>query len=197
MRGGAKVNLKPAAATQGTEIEVKELFFNTPARKKFLKSNTTEINQILNTFVPYTLLHYTCRFLLIHQGKKVIDLAPAGNLKQRLCDALNLESKYLLEAEQDFTRKGVNVHMILGDINIKRTRRDLQFLFVNGRPVQNKAISFHLNQIYRLIMARDEFPFFAVYVNMPAKDLDVNIHPTKREVKIKYEMEICSYLRSM
>jgi DNA mismatch repair protein MutL len=73
----------------------------------------------------------------------------------------------------------------------------MQFIFVNGRPVQNKAIGFHLNQVYRLIMPKDLYPLFVVSLQLPAKEIDVNIHPAKREVKIKDEQRICAALRQL
>ncbi len=194
LRGGKRLDLRPAAlATSGTQIEINELFFNTPARKKFLKANTAEINQILNIFVPYTLLYPQHRFRLTHQGRDLIDLAPAKNFKDRISDTLHLDKNHLIETNAQTS--SAKIQLILGDINIKRTRRDMQFIFVNHRPVQNKNILYHLNQIYRLILAPDEFPFFVVFIEIPADEVDVNIHPTKREVKIKSENELCSLLR--
>ncbi|MCA9398766.1 MAG: DNA mismatch repair endonuclease MutL, partial [Candidatus Omnitrophica bacterium] len=198
MRGGEQLNLKPCAlGTTGTEITIQELFYNTPARKKFLKTNASEMHQILNTFIPYTLLHTQCRFKLTHQDKTSIDLAPTDNIVDRISDTLNLDKKHMLEAQQDFPSRKCTIHLVLGDINIKRTRRDMQFLFINGRPVQSKNIFYHLNQIYRLIMAPEEFGFFCAYITLPPEDIDVNIHPTKREVKIKDENGLCSLIRRM
>ncbi len=197
-RGGKKIDLRPAALPRaGTDIEVKELFFNTPARKKFLKGNTTELHQILNTFIPYALLHNTLRFKLSHQEKNLIDAAPCADKKSRIAHVLNLDERHLLEIKQAFAEENLFVHLVLGDINIKRARRDMQFVFVNNRPVQNRSIGFHLNQVYRLILPERVSPFFAVFIEVPAEDVDVNIHPSKREVKIKDEQNICAILRRL
>ncbi len=197
MRGSEQLDLKPTALARGTEIEVKELFFNTPARRKFLRSNITEMNQILNVFVPYTLLCPRIRFLLTHDGKTQIDLLPEENHVQRISASLNLDSKHLLSTKEDFPDDSLSVHMILGDINIVRSRRDLQFVFVNGRPVQSKAISFHMNNVFRLVLPQGNYPFFALFLDIPPENVDANIHPTKREVKIRDEQNICSLLRRM
>jgi DNA mismatch repair protein MutL len=197
-RGGKKISLRPCSLPRpGTDIEVKELFFNTPARKKFLKGNTTELHQILSTFIPYTLLHNNLRFKLSHQEKDLIDAAPCGDKKSRIAHVLNLDERHILEIKQAFAEEHLFAHLILGDINIKRARRDMQFVFVNNRPVQNRSIGFHLNQIYRLILPERVSPFFAVFIEVPAEDVDVNIHPSKREVKIKDEQKICSVLRRL
>lgn len=197
IRGGKRISLKPLGHPQGTEIEVKELFFNTPARRKFLKSNLSEVNQILNIFVPYTLLHPQIRFCLTHGDKTLIDLTPADDLTSRTAAALNLDEKNLLDIAQTFEAEGIRARLILGDINISRSRRDLQFIFVNGRPVQNKNISFHLNEAFRLILPPHSFPFFTIYLEVPTVDVDVNIHPTKREVKLRDEQGLCTMLRKL
>lgn len=198
LRGGKRIGIKPCSFNQtGTDIEVKELFFNTPARRKFLKTNTTETQQILSTIIPYTLLYPNIRFVVHHQGKTLLDLSAAKTFKSRVAEVLALEEKYLLETKQDLSQQNVKLHLILGDINIKRPRRDLQFIFVNDRPVQNKNISFHLNQIYRLIMPNELYPFFIVQITVPADEIDVNIHPTKREIKLQHEHELCSILRAV
>lgn len=197
LRGGKKIGMKPVAMKNGTEIEVKELFFNTPARRKFLKTNTTEINQILNTVIPYCLLYPQCRFLVTHEGRTLVDLAPIDSQSARVAETLNLEQKHLLTITENFNEQAFGVHMILGDINVSRSRRDLQFLFINGRPVQSKAIGFHMNEIYRLILPPGNYPFYALFLTIPAQHIDVNIHPTKREVKIKDEHNLMPLLRNM
>ena len=193
LRGNKDISQKPATMHTGTEIEVKELFLNTPARRKFLKSNTAELNALLDIFIPYTLLYPGTSFRLAHAERKLIDLAGTDNLIQRIAQALRLEPKNILEEKRDF--EGLSIHLVLGDINIQRTRKDMQFIFVNKRPVQNKTISFHLNDIYRRLFSRGIYPFFCADITIPAGNLDVNVHPSKREVKIKNESELISLLR--
>ena len=198
LRGGEDFHNRPCSFNDhGTEITVKELFFNTPARKKFLKSNTAEVHQILNVVIPYALLHNEIRFSLTHGHKPLLNVAPVLDKTSRMADVLNLDKQHLFEVRQDFSERDISVHLVLGDINIKRTRRDMQFIFVNGRPVQNRAIGFHMNQVYRLIMPQELYPCFAVHITIAPESVDVNIHPTKREVKIKSEQDICSILRSL
>lgn len=196
VQGSKHLRLRPCGFNQtGTEIEIKELFFNTPARKKFLKSNTTEINKILDIFVPYTILHKSKRFLLTHQGKTIVDLAPSGCTSARIADILNLNKKHLFKTEFNIPEKNIRAKLIFGDINISRARRDLQYVFVNGRPVASKQISFQMNNIFRLILPPNCFGMFAMFLTIPPSEIDVNIHPSKREVKIKDEQAICSVLR--
>jgi len=195
MRGGTRLNLKPIAMNRGTEITVTELFFNTPARRKFLKSDTSELNHILSLLIPYTLLYPQRRFLLTHNRKTVLDLQATEDVEQRIADVLNLDRRFFLNVQRSLPELSCDLHMILGDINISRSKRDMQFLFVNGRPVHSKNISFHLNDVFRLILPPRHYPFFAVSLTLPPQDLDVNIHPTKREIKIRDEQTLCSFLR--
>ncbi len=195
LRGSSNLSRKPAAMGTGTEIQIQELFFNTPARKKFLKSNTAELNHILDIFLPYTLLYPDKSFALTHESRKLIELASAGDLLSRISQALHLEKNDLLEETREFPEDNTTIHLVLGDINVQRSRKDMQFIFINSRPVQERAISFHLNEIYRQVFSPGVYPFFCVYINLPASELDVNVHPAKREVKIKDEFKLLGILR--
>lgn len=197
LRGGERINLRPVSMARGTEIEVKELFFNTPARKKFLKTDTTELQQILNIFTPYSILYPKKRLSLQHNGKTIIDCLPEESHTRRIEKALGLSSKYIWETQKDFPEENISIRLFLGDINIQRAQKNLQFVFVNNRPVQNRAISFHANQVYRLILPPDLHPFFSIHLNLPSENIDVNVHPTKREVKIKNEAGVIPRLRAM
>lgn len=197
LRGGKKLGLKPSSFPEGTEIEIKELFFNTPARRKFLKSNTSEMNQIVSTVIPYALLHPDIRFLLKHQNRTSLDLEPQDSALERVAQTLNLDKDHLQEVTQEFSDRNLKIRAILGDINIIRSRRDLQFIFINGRPVQSKNISYNVNEVYRLLLPPGNHPFFALFLDLPGEFIDVNIHPTKREVKIKDEYKISAVIRSV
>ncbi|MFA6217581.1 MAG: DNA mismatch repair endonuclease MutL [Candidatus Omnitrophota bacterium] len=195
VRGNERISLKPINLQQGTDIEIRELFFNTPARRKFLRSDTTELKQILNVFLPYTLLYPQNRFLLTHNEKVLFELHPEKSAVARVSLALHLPEKYLIEAQRDFPNERTSLRLILGDINIPRINKESQYIFINDRPVQSKFISFHLNQIYRILFTSHVHPFFAVYIHLPAENLDVNVHPAKREVKVKDEHALISLLR--
>lgn len=196
VRAHQKLAEKPLPMHNGTHIRVKELFFNTPARKKFLKSNSAELTRIIDVFLPYTLIYPGIRFILTHEKRKIIELKPADTLVQRIADSLHLEAKDILQAEQTFQEGKFSIRLALGDINIQRTRKDLQFIFINGRPVHNRTLAFHLNDVYRLLFSQGTFPFFCVYLSVPLSEVDVNIHPTKYEVKLKDETHLISLLRS-
>lgn len=196
-KGGERVSLMPAARTgQGTELRVEDIFFNTPARKKFLRADATELDQVIHAFLPCALFYYGCSFTLTNNGRVLYDLKPAVSRADRAAAALNLDLSYILEAGEDVPGDNVRLQLVLGDINIQRPRRDLQYIFINGRPVQHKGIAFQVNDVYRLIMPQGVHPFFMIFLDVPPEDVDVNIHPQKREVRLRQESRINSILRS-
>ena len=195
LRGSERLSEKPVSVRTGTDIEVKELFFNTPARKKFLKSNTAEFNRMLDLFIPYTLLHNSVRFSLSHDSRTILDLQPCADQAERISTALHVDKKDLISGDRDYSEQNISIRLVLGDINIQRTRKDMQFIFINGRPVENRSISFHLNDIYKSLLSGGVYPLFCAFIRMPADQLDVNVHPTKREVKIKDETHLIASLR--
>ncbi len=197
VKGGAKDAPRPVAmASQGTEIRVNGLFFNTPARRKFLKSDAAEVEQVLNVLLPYALLYPERQFLLAHNGRTLLDLGPAAGGVERAAKAFNLEARHLMSAQAVRSDEAASLRLILGDINIQRPRRDLQYLFVNGRPVQSRTVLFHVNDVYRLIMPEGVHPAFIVFLDVPPEDVDVNIHPSKREVRIRQEARLGGFLRA-
>jgi len=198
VRGGIRQSLEPTAVSHtGTDVKVAELFFNTPARRKFLKNNASELRQILNIVLPYTLIYPDKRFLLTHEGRGLLDLSPAPSSLDRAAAALNAEVDHFLMTDQEFVEEKIRVKMILGNINIQRPRRDMQFIFINDRPVESKNLSFNLNDVYKLIMPPGVYGAFIVNIFLDPANVDVNIHPTKREVRLKDEAKIIRLLRRM
>jgi DNA mismatch repair protein MutL len=198
LRGGLRQSLEPVGLAHiGTDIKIAELFFNTPARRKFLKNKASELHQILNIVLPYTLIYPQIRFVLTHVGRSLLDLKPAPSRLDRAAAALNVRMDHFLETDQEFVEEKIRVRMILGNINIQRPRRDLQFIFINNRPVESKNLSFNLNDVYKLILPPGVYGAFIVDIAMDPANVDVNIHPTKREVRIKDEAKIIRLLRHM
>jgi DNA mismatch repair protein MutL len=197
IRGGVRQKLEPAAIHHGTDIKIAELFFNTPARRKFLKNTASELHQILNVVLPYALIYPEKRFVLTHAGRTLLDLKPAPSPIDRAAAALNVQMDHFLEVSQEFAEEQMSVRMILGNINIQRPRRDLQYFFINNRPIESKNLSFNLNDVYKLIMPPGVYGAFVVNIRLRAANVDVNIHPTKREVRLKDEGRIISLLRRL
>ncbi len=198
VRGGKRLRLDPKAITQpGTDIQIAELFFNTPARRKFLKSNTSEMNHILGAVIPYTLMYPEKKFLLTHAGRALLDLKPAGTRKDRVAAVLGLDQNHLLETSQDLPPEEVSIKAILGNINVQRPRRDMQYIFINQRPVESKSLNFAVNDMYRAILPPGVYPAFMLDIRLDPARVDVNIHPSKREVRIKDEATLSSLVRHL
>lgn len=196
MRGLKKISHRPCTMPNGTEIIIKEIFYNTPARKKFLKQDTTELNHILSIFTPYTLLYPKRSFTLIHNNKTIINVRSDEDFKNRFAKILNIDSKYVLHQSNTLPQENLEVEMFLGDMNIRRSRKDMQFIFVNDRPVDYKHLGYALAQVYRNILPPGVHPFYCIKIKVPAEDIDVNVHPTKREIKIKNDRNVVSSIAS-
>ena len=195
VKGGARELPVPTAMpSQGTDIRVEEIFFNTPARKKFLKSDASELDQAVNVFLPYALLYPDKHFILTHNGRGIYDLPPEKSGAARAAKALAFDVRHIITLNKT-GNNDLAVSGLLGDINISRARRDAQYVFVNGRPVQSKSVLFHMNDVYRLIMPEGTHPFFVLFLEIPHGEVDVNIHPNKREVRIRDEARIGSLIR--
>lgn len=189
VRGGEKLTIKEIGIPDGTIVEVRELFFNTPARRKFLKSDITEYRKILNTFFPYTISYPEIKFIFESDGEKIIETIPSDTHLKRLCEIFNFEEKNLIYYIKEYSE--FKIEVIFGDMNLKRPRKDIQFVFINRRPVYNYAILSTINNFYHSFFSSDYFPVFVVLLNLPFENVDVNVHPSKREVKIRNENEIC------
>ncbi|MCM8820573.1 MAG: DNA mismatch repair endonuclease MutL [Candidatus Omnitrophica bacterium] len=197
IRGGRNLGEKAITRIEGTTIEVRELFFNTPARKKFLKSDTAEFRKILNVVIPYTIVFFDKKISLIHNGKVTFNFSPATDPILRFCEIVGVKNGHIISGERDVDNKGVVLKVLLGDINLQFPVKNRQYIFVNNRPVYNRNISYIVNSVYEDIFPKDLYPTFAVFIQLSPEDVDVNIHPSKREVKLKDENYILSLLAEL
>ncbi|MCM8784661.1 MAG: DNA mismatch repair endonuclease MutL [Candidatus Omnitrophica bacterium] len=188
IRGGKKLSIKECAMHDGTILEVRELFFNIPARRKFLKSDITEFRKVFNIFIQYAIGFPEINFIFENENKTILNLIPSENYLKRFCEILNLNEDYLIYRQKKI--ENIDLEIIIGDINLKRPQKNMQFIFVNRRPVYNYILSSAINNFYQSFFSSEFFPVFAVYLQIANQNIDVNIHPTKREVKIKDEDRI-------
>lgn len=199
LRGGSVLSSKPVAMSGGTEIEIQELFYNTPARRKFMKRDATEMSHITNTVLSHALINNEVAFTLFsdHRSKMktILELPPTQSRQDRVCMALNLNKANLIQEEIHLKEYDVLLSCMLGDSNIRRSNKDLQFVFVNKRPVYNRSLAYHINEAYHMIFPSGTNPFFVININIPSKNVDANVHPTKREVKIENEYKISQQIR--
>jgi DNA mismatch repair protein MutL len=140
--------------------------------------------------VPYALLYPQKQFTLKSDGKVTFESRPASDRLTQCAKSLGLDAKALRRVVSDAPEYQLHAELILGDASIRRSKKDLQFIFVNDRPVSNRDVSAALTQVYRNILPPGSHPFFAVYITVPSDSIDVNVHPSKREIKMKHDRSI-------
>lgn len=182
----------PSSQPQGTTIELRELYFNTPARRKFLKSDSTEFAHCDETFKRIALSRPDAAFSLQHNGKTVWQL-PAQSLVERIATILGDEFG---EAATPVERRAANLSLqgLAALPAYSRSTRDAQYFFVNGRFIRDKVASHALRQAYQDILHHQRHPAFVLFLDMPPEQVDVNVHPAKSEVRFRESQGIHQFL---
>jgi len=183
MAGGQMKSIKDCAAS-GTTIEVKDLFFNTPARRKFLKSDTTENYHIIDTVTREALSHCDIGFILHIEGEDIFSLSPAFSVKERI---MQVYGKGFADGMIETAAQGDNysLRIFLGKASEVRSNRNSQFLFINQRPIRDQAVNHAVYKAYNDLIPRDKHPVFFIFLDIDPQSVDVNVHPTKREVRFE------------
>ena len=181
--GGELSGLQPAALEAGTVVEMQDLYFNTPARRKFLKTEATEYAHCEETFRRMALSRAEVGFGLQHNGRRIWQLAPAG-LAQR-AEALLGEEFSAASVQLDEGVGALRVFGLAGLPGFSRGSRDAQYVYVNGRFVRDKLISHAIREAYKDILHHDRHPAFVLFIELDPEQVDVNVHPTKIEVRFR------------
>ncbi|MFP5263426.1 MAG: DNA mismatch repair endonuclease MutL [Blastocatellia bacterium] len=192
--GGRLIVVRDIAWPGGAEIEVKDLFFNIPARRKFLKSDATESFHITNLVQHYALANHELSFLLINNGRDAIRVAPARSLKERAYQVLGASLLQKL-VEVNAESEGLRVIGYVSNPQEQRSSRDAQYLFVNRRFVRDQLIGRALSEAYRSMMPSGTYPAAVLFIEVPPADVDVNVHPAKTEVRFLRESVIMGFVR--
>jgi DNA mismatch repair protein MutL len=185
IEGGRMRDVKDAAHPQGTTITVRDLFFNVPARRKFLRSEATESFHLANLVTHYALAHPEIAFTLTNNGRETIRVTPAKDLRER---AYQLFGAEFLENLLEVSGGHEGVARVRGYISAPRERRtshDAQYLFINGRYVRDRFISRALSEGYRTILPQGVYPAALLFLDVPLEEVDVNVHPAKTEVRFR------------
>ncbi|NRG19831.1 DNA mismatch repair endonuclease MutL [Rhizobiales bacterium] len=187
VEGGAKSGPVPAAQTKGTRVEIRDLFFSTPARLKFLKSDRAETAAITEVVRRLALAHPEIRFQMAGPERQTADYAAArgeGAQEARIAQVLGrdfVENAMRISAE----REGVRLEGLAGLPTFHRANSLSQFFFVNGRPVRDKMLLSALRGAYADVLARDRHPVVVLFVDIEPKLVDVNVHPAKADVRFR------------
>ena len=192
--GGRLVAVRDVAWPGGTEVEVKDLFFNIPARRKFLKSDATESFHITNLVQHYALANPETSFLLINNGREAIRVSQSQSLRERAYQVLGgalLGKLVEVNSESD----GLRLVGFVSNPQEQRSSRDAQYLFVNHRFVRDQLIGRALVEAYRSMMPSGTYPAAILFIEVPPTEVDVNVHPAKTEVRFLREGAILAFIR--
>jgi DNA mismatch repair protein MutL len=175
------VIMNPAAHPDGSTVDVVDLFFNTPARRKFLKTHKTEFTHIDELIKRMALSHHEVAFKLTHNGKTIRQL-PVQSIEKRI-DAICGKGfiSDCVAVERDY--QGIKVTAWLNKPMVHRTQNDAQYTFVNGRMMRDKLINHAVRQAYEGLIDSQYYPGYVLFVEVPYTDVDVNVHPAKHEVR--------------
>ena len=185
---------EPVVAPKGTSIAVKNLFFNIPARRNFLKSNAVELRHIIDEFHRVALAHPQIAFTFFQGGNELFDL-PATNLRRRISHIFGSKIDDKLVPIEESTSVSSVSGFVLKPIAAKRTRGH-QFFFVNDRFIKSPFMHHAIMNAYEGLLAEGTVPGYFIFFNLDPKTIDINIHPTKTEVKFEDEQSLYAILRS-
>ncbi len=194
LAGGEIGRREPAPRNPGTTVLVSDLFYNTPARRKFLKSAQAERKAVVRLLTQLALAHPDVRWYLRADGRVLLDLMPVESLPARARDLLGAS---VLEhvARFELEAGGFSVGGLASRPTWVRGNRDQQFIFVNRRPVESKALSAAIAQAYREVIPAGKYPVVIVFLQLPPGEIDVNVHPAKTEVRLLLERQVFGLLK--
>ncbi len=178
--------VRPASGSPGTVIEVRDLFFNTPARRKFMRAAPTEFGYIRDLVQRLAMAHRDVRFLLTHNERKVLDLPPHDEARRRCAAILGNDlDDALLEFEHRDPpeRGGAAIWGLAGLPSIARATSKFQYVYLNGRPIKDRGLMHAIKEAYRGLMPPDRFPVAVIFLDIDPHAFDVNVHPAKTEVR--------------
>lgn len=192
--GGVVGAVGPVPAPTGSEVRVEDLFFNVPARMKFLKSDSTENRQITGLVTRYALAYPHIRWTLVQDQRPVFKTTGSGNQMEILQELFGAQdSKQLLPIT--FTDREIRVNGFISNLSLNRSnRKDITF-FVNGRWVQDAALTAAVIKAYNTLLMVGRYPVAALFIELPAGQVDVNVHPSKSEVRFRDSDQVFSALQ--
>jgi DNA mismatch repair protein MutL len=195
IEGGRMRDVKDAAHPKGTTITVRDLFFNVPARRKFLRSEATESFHLTNLVTHYALAHPEIAFTLTNNGRETLRAAPAADLRERAYQIFGAE---FLENLLEVGGGQAQVARVRGYVSApreRRTSRDAQYLFINGRYVRDRLVGRALSDGYRAILPHGVYPAALLFLEVPLEEVDVNVHPAKTEVRFRRAAAVADSVR--
>lgn len=194
IEGSEVISQEPVSAQPGTSISIKNLFYNTPARRNFLKGNPVEMRHINDEFQRVALANPEVFFTLHHDGNEVYHL-PKGSLKQRVIHLFgNAYNQKLVPVEEDTTI--IELKGYIGKPEFAKKTRGEQFFFVNNRFIKDPYLNHAVLNAYEEVLPADSYPLYVLFIDIDPSKIDINVHPTKTEIKYQDEKAIYAIIRS-
>jgi DNA mismatch repair protein MutL len=194
LHAGEKKDIKESPSI-GTSVEVRDIFFNTPARKKFLKSNSTELFHIIDVVTKEAISHWWIGFRLTSDNQETINIPVSSGLRERIMQVYGEEFlANLIEVSNEAEGIRINSYVTKGD-NFRNSRSH-QFIFINKRPVKDQSLSHAVYNAYEGILPRDKHPIFFLFLDIDPRKVDFNVHPTKREVRFEDKESIYRFVNT-
>jgi len=191
--GGEFKDIRPHSNIGGTSISIRNLFFNVPARRKFLKSAEIELKNIIDIFRKFALAYPEKSFVLIHNDREIYNLRPS-DLADRIAELYSPEYRKNI-VEVSVEERELSISGFIGNLNLIRPRRGEQTFFVNRRYVSNRTLSNAVISAYRSVISGDEYPFYCLNLMIPPDKVDVNVHPAKMEVKFREDYRVFQFVK--
>lgn len=194
IEGASFIKQEPVGTSNGSSISIKNLFYNTPARRNFLKSNPAEMRHIIDEFQRVAMAKPNIAFSLHHDGVEIYRL-PASALKQRIIHLFgNNYNQRLIPVEEETTI--INLKGYIGKPEFAKKTRGEQFFFVNDRFIKDAYLNHAVNKAYQELLPDDNFPLYVLFIDIDPAKIDVNVHPTKTEIKYLDEKSIYAIIHS-
>ncbi len=188
------IKQEPVAAANGTSIAMKNLFFNVPARRNFLKSNAAELRHIVDEFIRVAMAFPEIFFSLTSNGQQVFHLEK-GTLKQRIVQILGNNYNAKLVSVQEHTDY-LNIYGFVGKPETAKKTRGDQYFFVNNRFIKSAYLNHAVMSAFDEMIAKDSFPMYTLFIDLDPAQVDINVHPTKQEIKFEDEKIVYAFVQS-
>lgn len=195
--GGEVVGINPVGMPQGTIVEVRDLFFNTPARLKFMKSETAESQRVVQVIERLAFSHPDVRFTLTIDSRIVLQTLGNNNLIDTALAVFGTSAAKQLRSFGPVQGKTVGLSGILGTPALHRNNRTWQTLFLNGRYIEHRGLGFALEEAYRTLLPVKRYPVGVIHITINPEEVDVNVHPTKVEVRFQDERAVVGEVITM
>lgn len=192
---GGEIKDRRESAFTGTSLEIRDLFFNTPARKKFLKATVTEGLHIVDVVTREALSHWSIHFMLITDGRETMLLPKASGLSERITQIYGEEFARGL-TQVSAQQEGLQMQAFISKGDNFRNSRSHQFIFVNGRPIKDQSLSHAIYGAYEGLLPHDKHPVFFLFLEIDPGRVDFNVHPTKREVRFEEKERIYRFINA-